>query len=189
MGLFKVLGGVVKGIATVVGGVAKGTALIAERVVKGTVVVAEGISDALGEDEKKEGTNNSTTTDCFVIEEGTTSVEAENFESYNGERTIVLPSTLEKISYDAFEECQKVGKIDFFKVSKLKTIPSGLFDGLHHLSEIIIPKGVIEIEPDAIIDCKRLCKVVLPSTLREMGSQFSGCETLREIDTTKVCRH
>lgn len=63
---------------------------------KGTVVVAEGISDALGEDEKKEGTNNSTTTDCSVIEEGTTSVEAENFESYNGERTIVLPSTLEK---------------------------------------------------------------------------------------------
>lgn len=57
MGLFKVLGGVVKGIATVVGGVAKGTALIAEGVVKGTVVVAEGISDALGEDEKKEGRN------------------------------------------------------------------------------------------------------------------------------------
>lgn len=76
MGLFKVIGGVVKGTATVVGGVAKGTALVAEGVIKGTVAVAEGISDALAEDEKKEETNNSLNThndtDCFVIEEGTT---------------------------------------------------------------------------------------------------------------------
>lgn len=96
MGLFKVLGGVVKGIATVVGGVAKGTALIAEGVVKGTVVVAEGISDALGEDEKKEGTNNSTTTDCFVIEEGTTSVEQKTLKAITAKEPLFYLPHLKK---------------------------------------------------------------------------------------------
>lgn len=192
MGLFKVIGGVVKGTATVVGGVAKGTAIVAEGLVKGTVAVAEGISDALAEDEKKEETSNSSMSlssdGCFIIEEGTTSIDSEDLESYNGEETIILPSTLEEISGDAFEECGKVCNIDFSKVSKVKTIPSGLFDGLHNLREITIPEGVVEIEDDAITDCKRLSKVVLPSTLKEIGTQFSGCESLREIDNTKVCR-
>lgn len=54
MGLFKVVGGVVKGTATVVGGVAKGTALVAEGVIKGSMVLAE----VLSEDKQKKETNN-----------------------------------------------------------------------------------------------------------------------------------
>lgn len=58
MGLFKVVGGVVKGTATVVGGVAKGTALVAEGVIKGSMVLAE----VLSEDKQKKETNNSSIT-------------------------------------------------------------------------------------------------------------------------------
>lgn len=191
MGLFKVIGGVVKGTATVVGGVAKGTALVAEGVIKGTVAVAEGISDALAEDEKKEETNNSLNThndtDCFVIEEGTTIINSNSFESYNGENTIILPSTLEGIYNDSFDECKNVANIDFSKVSKVKNIPCNLFEELHHLKRIVFPEGVIEIDSYAIIDCKRLNEIVLPSTLREMGNLFSNCEAMRDINTSKVC--
>ncbi len=191
MGLFKVIGGVVKGTATVVGGVAKGTALVAEGVIKGTVAVAEGISDALAEDEKKEETNNSLNThndtDCFVIEEGTTIINSNSFESYNGENTIILPSTLEGIYNDSFDECKNVANIDFSKVSKVKNIPCNLFEELHHLKRIVFPEGVIEIDSYAIIDCKGLNEIVLPSTLREMGNLFSNCEAMRDINTSKVC--
>lgn len=192
MGLFKVIGGVVKGTAAVVGGVAKGTALVAEGVVKGTAAVAEGISGTLAEDEKKGGKNNSTTTtyseEAFVVEEGTTILDSESFENYNDEEIIILPSTLEKIQNDAFETCENVKNIDFSKVYKVKTLPTSLFKELNSLKGIIIPEGVIEIEPDSINNCKRLEEVILPSTIEKIGKQFSGCKGLRKIDTSKVCR-
>lgn len=186
MGLFKVIGGVVKGTATVVGGVAKGTALVAEGVAKGTVAIAEGISDVIEEEKKKEKEKQELyAKSIFIVPEGTTTINSKTFKDYKNERTVILPSTLERIEKKSFEKCKNVDFFDFSKVTKVKEFPSRLFDDLR-IKEINIPEGVKELKDEVFSSCSCLQKITLPNSLERIGCLVNRCSSLEEIDVSKV---
>lgn len=71
---------------------------------------------------------------------------------------IVLPSTVKKIGYAAFDHCAS-------------------------LSSVVIPSGVTYIGTYAFRDCIGLSKVTFPNTLTEIdGFAFAGCISLTNID-------
>lgn len=144
----------------------------------------------LSSDESEEETTSAySSNETFYVAEGITEIDEETFENYKGEKVIVLPSTLEELEYDSFNErCHNVEHIDFSKVTKLTTFPEYLFSELKYLREIIVPEGVTVIESDVFTKCKRLKKIVLPSTLEEIGSSIDNCPALLEIVFPQNCK-
>lgn len=141
-----------------------------------------------GDNSNDEAVPSSCSAETFIVPEGITEIDEETFESYKGEKVIVLPSTLEEMDYDSFDQCKHIERIDFSKVTKLTTIPEYLFSDLKYLREIIIPEGVTEIESDVFNNCKRLKKIVLPSTLEEIGGSIDNCPALQEIVFPQNCK-
>ena len=56
-------------------------------------------------------------------------------------------------------------------------------EGFEALEEARIPEGVVSIDNGCFAACNRLCQVVLPSTLRELGvGAFADCYKLETIN-------
>ena len=67
----------------------------------------------------------------------------------------------------------------FILDGKVAEIGRNAFAGLEHITEVVVPEGVVVIGPGAFANCKNLKIVRLPSTLREIGAKaFAGCPEL-----------
>ncbi len=123
------------------------------------------------------------------IEEGVTSLDSDTLDDYDEIGRLVLPSTLEEIDYDAFEDHDELCDIDFSKVTKLRKIPDELFSDLKNVRSLVIPEGVeVFGEGGAVVyNCNRLTKIVLPSSLLKIkGSISRDCKSLEEVDMSRV---
>ncbi len=123
------------------------------------------------------------------IEEGVTSLDSDTLDDYDEIGRLVLPSTLEEIDCDAFEDHHEICNIDFSKVTKLRKIPDDLFSGLKNIRSLEIPEGVeVFGEGGAVVyDCIRLAKITLPSSLLKIkGSISQDCKMLEEVDMSRV---
>lgn len=90
-----------------------------------------------------------------------------------------LPSSLEEMGAECFDNCLKLKKVTFS--ASLKEIPLAAFYGCSSLGEVILPEGVEAIGEEAFASLTALRKVSLPSTLKEIGDYAfwnSGVETL-----------
>lgn len=65
--------------------------------------------------------------------------------------------------------------------SSLKTIEMQAFANLDNLEEMYLPEGLEVIEGYAILSCKQLDNVVIPSTVKEFGYNFSNCPALKSL--------
>lgn len=139
-------------------------------------------------DSKEETTSSYSSGRTFYVAEGIKEIDEETFDDLDNETTIVLPSTLEKMDSDSFDQCKHIERIDFSKVKHLETIPDYLFDKCKQIREIVIPEGVTEIEDDVFTNCKKLRKIVLPQTLEKIGGSIEDCPALQEIVFPKNCR-
>lgn len=91
------------------------------------------------------------------LPEGVTSIGRCAFTGAKGLRQVKLPSTLVKISQNAFWECTS-------------------------LAEIELPSGILTIGYCAFKNCKSLVKITLPNTLKSIGREaFSGCTALSSV--------
>ena len=128
------------------------------------------------------------TTNHIDIPEGVNCLD-EDFEIDENVTSITLPSTLKEFYSDVFSEKSNLRRIDFSRVTQLKTIPENCFMGCSSLEEIVIPEGGLEIEYDAFEGCSSLRKIVLPSTLQNMSQLADkGLKNLKIIDFSKVCQ-
>lgn len=132
----------------------------------------------------------------FCVKEGVKVFNEGCFKNYDNEGIIDLPSTLEQIDASAFKghlggsnniSMQEYVRCINFDKSKVETIPFGLFSGFKRLESITIPEGVKRIEASAFYDCCSLRRVILPSTLEEIGGGlFTRCYNLESVDFSKV---
>ncbi len=122
------------------------------------------------------------------IEEGVTSLDSDTLDDYDEIGRLVLPSTLEEIDCDAFEDHHEICDIDFSKVTHLREIPDYLFSKLD-IRSLEIPEGVETFgECEAVVDeCSKLTKITLPSSLLKIkGSISHDCKMLEEVDMSRV---
>lgn len=69
-------------------------------------------------------------------------------------KEIVLPDSVNNISYSAFQDCKALNKVKL--PASLVYLPSGMFSGCDSLEEITIPKEVSQIASDAFYKCGNL---------------------------------
>jgi len=91
-----------------------------------------------------------------------------------------------KLYYDSgvFENFEKAD-IDF--LSKMDTIPIGLFNGCS-LTKIELPQDICSIEDYAFLHCEKLKQVKLSNSVKCIGEQaFADCENLTTINIPERC--
>lgn len=69
--------------------------------------------------------------------------------------------------------------------STVKTIEMQAFANLDNLEEMYLPEGLEVIEGYAILSCKKLDNVVIPSTVKEFGYNFSDCPSLNLLSVAE----
>ncbi len=90
----------------------------------------------------------------------------------NEDSTKLLPS----VAYQFYE------KVDLSGLTKIKSIPEGLFSGCRNLERIIFPPKLEIIEKEAFYGCESLYYINFPQSLRDIGSSaFEGCKQLKYI--------
>ena len=138
-----------------------------------------------------------------VVEEGVTEIGKGAFQGHDSLRTVKLPSTLTKLSDNAFDECgslqsivipdqvESIGVMCFQMCyelksvrmpADLKTMGSDCFYGCGELQSIVVPNQV-KIIPEAAFEyCSALKSVTLPASLTTIeANAFGFCGRLTGI--------
>lgn len=122
-----------------------------------------------------------------VIKEGITAIGSRNFACYYFNlRTVVLPSTLEKIGDFAFvphlsfftstgEEPPKYDKLETINLPQgLKTIGRAAFSDCTGLKQVKLPNTLTEIDAFTFFECDGLTSVDLPANINSIGLNAFG---------------
>lgn len=138
----------------------------------------------------------------LVVNEGITTIGSDAFKNFSKLTTVVLPSTMLKISHRAFWGCVSlmnisipdsvvfIGQNAFLNCSSLQSIelPDGaemkdsVFSGCSSLTYVKLPSRLTRLENSTFWACKALTNVQLPSTITEIGSNaFTLCTSLSSI--------
>ena len=150
----------------------------------------------------------------LVIAEGVTEIGDYFFYDWGQIEELTLPSSLIKISRDAFGRCGNIKHIHFSEglqeigsfafgscpVEKLdlpKTltkIEGSVFSGFKQLVELNLPDSLVSIGSDAFRNCSSLRSVKLPAHLKVISeSLFGHCEALEQVqmpdDLEKIGRY
>lgn len=136
----------------------------------------------------------------IAIPDGIKIIEDDAFKFSRGLKKVVLPQTLKEIGSCAFYECLDLEDINlpesltevlekafaYTRLSKViwpgtvNTIPIGCFKMCSELKEVMIGPGALQVGNEAFLDCNKLERVVLPSSIRIFGHQCFP-EHLREL--------
>ena len=92
---------------------------------------------------------------------------------------IILPNSVDSISYSAFSKCNGI-TAPVFNDHIFAFMPR-TYEG-----EYTIPEGIVKINHHAFNNCRKLTNVILPESLKYIGeSAFGGCSSLQSIYITK----
>lgn len=99
---------------------------------------------------------------------------------------VFIPKTIEKIGKEAFKNCVKLEKIEFEPNYTLKTIDKEAFYGCTNITNIVLPRGVVELGDGCFSHCSNLTNIVLYECLLRLGEGcFSYCSNLANISLPK----
>ena len=91
-----------------------------------------------------------------------------------------VPAGTQYIGDGAFFNCSALTEISF--PSGLKSIGSFAFNGCNNLAQAVLPAGLTAIEFAAFASCKSMSSVTLAPGVQILGSVFSGCTSLRDVN-------
>lgn len=91
-----------------------------------------------------------------------------------------MPTTVTKIGFDAFSECQNLTSIKI--PTSVNLIEKAAFMRCEKLSSVTIPNSVSRVCPQAFKECTDLKSITLPSSVIEIGSYaFQHCKNLTSV--------
>lgn len=138
-----------------------------------------------------------TRTENLVIEEGITEIGIYNFASMSALKNVEFPSTLKKVGYDAFINCQRLEKVNIpsledwcdinfvNQTSNPTQYANNLYVNDELIENLILPE-VTEIKPYAFCNMRYLTSVVMPDTIETIGlCAFCNCYMLKNITFSK----
>lgn len=92
--------------------------------------------------------------------------------------SISLPASLKEIGANAFGDCSRLSNV-FFENGFICNISSMMFNNCENLQTIEIPGGVSYIYNEAFGNCTKLQEIIIPQTVTSIDDNaFSGCDNL-----------
>ncbi|CAJ1956491.1 unnamed protein product [Cylindrotheca closterium] len=98
--------------------------------------------------------------------------------------SIRIPPHIAKIPYGAFENCRKLGIVEFASSGTLKSIEPQAFSGCKKLPNVSLPASVSVVKRHAFYRCTKLVSVELSETTAFNPSAFSQCLYLVNLKLT-----
>ena len=99
---------------------------------------------------------------------------------------LIIPSSITRISYSAFESCIGITSVDFSQVSSISTLPSSCFKGCSSLSSIFLSSSINAIEASCF-ESSGLTTFPKCSSLQKIGARaFYSCKALQSIDFQNI---
>lgn len=115
-----------------------------------------------------------------VINEGITSIGADNFYAFNKLTDLSLPSTLTSIGDSAFFDCSAL--VDLKLPSNLKEIESGAFSYCESIKSVTLPDKLRRMGTRVFDSCVSISYAYIGSGLKVIGGNpFSGCSALKDF--------
>ena len=115
------------------------------------------------------------------VECSVTGIGRSAFENCIGLKSVVIPSSLEKIEWDVFSDCTSLESVVI--PEGVTTIKSRAFNGCKSLKSVGISEGVTTIENAVFEDCDSLTSVTFPKSLTEIGEKvFADCDSLTSVE-------
>ena len=87
--------------------------------------------------------------------------------------SVVLPSTIKSIGYQAFYMCATLSSINF--PEGLEYIDSYAFGGCYALTEVILPESITHLGKAVFNSCNQLTTLRLPDTLEVLPADLVSC--------------
>lgn len=98
--------------------------------------------------------------------------------------TVVIPSSVKSIEYDAFSYCEGLTSVTI--PNSVTSIEYGGFEGCIALTSIELPNSLRTISTFAFSLCRGLTSITLPTSLNTIGSNaFQGCWGLTSVTIPK----
>lgn len=102
------------------------------------------------------------------------------FENCNAIKSIDIPGNIKTFGSNVFSQCQELEKISIQE--GVNYIGEGLCRSCINLKEITLPSSLIKIGASAFVDCKSIKTIDIPNSVSNIGQYaFSGCESLEKI--------
>lgn len=93
-------------------------------------------------------------------------------------KKVIIGEGITRIGYDAFAECSALEIVEWGSVEQL----CGSSFCNTGLTDVVLPESVWFIDGYVFGFCQNLTSVSLPSSVREMGEAFMGCENLQRLE-------
>ena len=98
--------------------------------------------------------------------------------------SIVIPSSVKSIEYDAFSYCEGLTSVSI--PNSVTSLEFGAFEGCIGLTSIELPNSIRTISSFVFSLCRNLTSISLPTSLNTIGSNtFQGCWGLTSITIPK----
>lgn len=105
-----------------------------------------------------------------------------SFRGCTGLTSITIPTSVTKIGFWAFQNCNNVTAVSFTAPSSLTYIGQGGFEAMSKLTSIAIPNTVSTILGYSFYNCTGLTTVTLPNTISSIPDNvFINCSSLNNI--------
>ncbi len=102
------------------------------------------------------------------------------FEGCQYLKSITLPNTLKKLSWNVFSGCSSLQSINI--PNSVKYIEPYAFAGCSSLKNITLSKNIYEIDRRAFAGCSALDNITIPNSVKQIGGQaFTGCTNLTTV--------
>ena len=92
-------------------------------------------------------------------------------------RSVVIPSSVEKMDQNVFRDCTSLASVEFQQPSSLEFLAGSTFYGCTSLEEIELPEGMTTIYGRDFYNCTSLKHVVLPDAMQNIAANSFGCDT------------
>ena len=103
------------------------------------------------------------------------------FLNCKGLDSLILPSKLKSIGYEAFKGCCNLTKLEL--PSSVTFISDWAFQDCSALNTLVLPAGIKSIENGTFYGCSALTNMVIPSGVTYIGQEaFENCSSLKKIE-------
>ena len=121
----------------------------------------------------------------LVIPDGVKTITKNAFYQFRGLTSVKIPSSVTNIEYECFAYCSEIKNIEIGDSTsqEASTVLGGrIFYMCNNVDSVVLGNNIVEIGRDAFNNCKGLRSIVIPNSVKKMGSHvFLGCENLESV--------
>lgn len=103
-------------------------------------------------------------------------------------KSVFIPTTVTKITQDAFSYCENLTSINI--PNSVRSIGTFAFGYCINLPEITLPNSLDSVGNSVFFNCRKLSSITIPSSLKYISyAMFNSCVSLKEVNFPPTLTH